>query len=641
MVLDRQIKAFSLVIGIDEYQSPEVPRLRRCASDADIIYDYILDTFGPENAGNILILKNGNATRRAILSAFRSHLIDNEDIKAEDSVIVYFAGHGIRTAPPTDWVTGDRKIEALCPSDEGILDPETGEVVRCIPDITIHKLLQQVSLKNQNITVIFDCCHSGGGTRDIFDDHYAIFRSRDLEPKLDEAPFPPIDRDIWSLPDPPQLKKTQDFLLDTLFAACRPLEKAKDGYFTHHLIMDILRPRDKRGVATTLSDLEVLVSPLTGQNPVFRGPPNKLLFRNSSIDVTRKSFSVRKLSDGSIRVEAGRIHGIGVGDIFKLPDGRTLKVETSNIFASTLKDTLGSTTQIPDGTKVIATPSLVDAKVSAFLSDELKNSIPPRSSTLSFEAVADYEEATVAISRGQDDTVEVELRDALFQGICSRTSFDWSHFKDNIPGLLESIAVFRLQLARQSVTSDLALLTQDQREMAEPRHLWSDVNVSLYRIEKRLFFYTPKEPVSNLFQQNVAHLKHPEGSEYEYGICIQNKGKMTLFFYVFYCNPADFSIDDWNPVKHLEVPPGQRATIGYGSAGGQPFTFDLDKPENMKSESGFLKIFAASQPVNGMESFVVPAVGASSEEFRRIRQVDVAKKDEWGTWTGIITVTPT
>ena len=92
--------------------------------------------------------------------------------------MIYYAGHGSAATAPENWHTEDGKIEMLVPVDCGIKD------IHGIPDKTIQSLITKVANnKGDNIvcvpfhrwwqdtevlfsqTVIFDCCHSGSGTR--------------------------------------------------------------------------------------------------------------------------------------------------------------------------------------------------------------------------------------------------------------------------------------------------------------------------------------------------------------------------------------------------------------------------------------------------------------------------------------------
>ena len=105
---------------------------------------------------NILSLFNESATRDNILTAFNSHLINNERIAQDDLIIVFYAGHGDSVEAP-GWDTDGRMVETVCPYDVTAFEPTARplEVVNTgvstpkygIPDRTINALMRQLANK--------------------------------------------------------------------------------------------------------------------------------------------------------------------------------------------------------------------------------------------------------------------------------------------------------------------------------------------------------------------------------------------------------------------------------------------------------------------------------------------------------------
>ncbi|EIM87035.1 uncharacterized protein STEHIDRAFT_56298, partial [Stereum hirsutum FP-91666 SS1] len=161
----------ALIIGINKYadkSSGSFEDLECAVSDAKSIVNF-LETSLHVSSSHILTLFDSAATRSNILSSFASHLLNNDDIKHGDPILVYFAGHGthylMRPREREKYDTDDGNYEAICPHDRGCIDPD-GKKVRDIRDSTLGKMLLDLSLaKGNNITVILDCCHSGSGTR--------------------------------------------------------------------------------------------------------------------------------------------------------------------------------------------------------------------------------------------------------------------------------------------------------------------------------------------------------------------------------------------------------------------------------------------------------------------------------------------
>ncbi|PBK99643.1 hypothetical protein ARMGADRAFT_512230 [Armillaria gallica] len=100
-------------------------------------------------------------------------IIANSQIVYGDNIIVYFSGHGSYYFPSEDDdkalldLIGPGPIDAICPIDRDKRDDNTVP----IPDISNRELNSIFSLiaqkKGNYIPAIFDCCHSGGVSRDL------------------------------------------------------------------------------------------------------------------------------------------------------------------------------------------------------------------------------------------------------------------------------------------------------------------------------------------------------------------------------------------------------------------------------------------------------------------------------------------
>ena len=169
---------YALVIGVNEcpqfrFADSTQPRpLRGAESDAQAMAKLLQDQFAV-SADRLHLLLGPKATRksfREIMDQLARHLT------SEDLLVFYFAGHGtqVRDQQPLD--EADRLDEALCLADataaarDLILDDEIGEWIE--------------RLRTSKITVIFDCCHAGSGTKDALDDLAARHLTIVLEPPL-------------------------------------------------------------------------------------------------------------------------------------------------------------------------------------------------------------------------------------------------------------------------------------------------------------------------------------------------------------------------------------------------------------------------------------------------------------------------
>jgi hypothetical protein len=185
--------------------------LRGAVADANAVQEYLERHLKIPNS-QIRNLRDAQATRDAIIEALRG-LSNDVRINNGDPIFIYYAGHGSETVAPPAWKTEEPVIQALVPYDCGtkINDRE----VPGIPDRTVGALLSRLAqIKGNNIvrffdhsfgcfnpnarqTVVFDCCHSGSGTRNIKTNgsHFAVPRLANI-PKI----LPDVDRNIWGAP---------------------------------------------------------------------------------------------------------------------------------------------------------------------------------------------------------------------------------------------------------------------------------------------------------------------------------------------------------------------------------------------------------------------------------------------------------
>lgn len=145
----------AVIVGINDYApiGSGGPDLNGCVNDArDMATTLVICGFTPIN---IRILTNQNATRANIIS-YLGWLLKGS--VSGDSLIFYYSGHGTRVANIGSDLEIDGLDEAVCPHDYA-----TAGVLR---DDDFKAILSTLK-PGVNLEVIFDCCHSGTGTRKI------------------------------------------------------------------------------------------------------------------------------------------------------------------------------------------------------------------------------------------------------------------------------------------------------------------------------------------------------------------------------------------------------------------------------------------------------------------------------------------
>lgn len=143
----------ALLVGIDEYASPDVPPLKGCVNDTYQL-SAALQESGMEPK-SIRMLHNGRATRETLLSQL-CWLLD--DAQPGDHRFFSFSGHGHRMASCNVEGEADEMEEILVTHDyafthtTGLRDRDFQDIYAYLP-------------RDVHFLIFLDCCHSGGITR--------------------------------------------------------------------------------------------------------------------------------------------------------------------------------------------------------------------------------------------------------------------------------------------------------------------------------------------------------------------------------------------------------------------------------------------------------------------------------------------
>jgi uncharacterized caspase-like protein len=139
---------WAVVIGVSQYNSPDIRDLDYAAQDAQSMYDFLRSpAAGPFEEDHVLFLKDGNATAQAIREAMFVFL---QKAEWNDLVVVYFAGHGAADpAIPENLylLPTDADVNALAATAFPMWDVKTA-------------LRRQI--RAERVIVIADACHSAG-----------------------------------------------------------------------------------------------------------------------------------------------------------------------------------------------------------------------------------------------------------------------------------------------------------------------------------------------------------------------------------------------------------------------------------------------------------------------------------------------
>jgi hypothetical protein len=366
----RQPEFFALLIGIDFYfeyvlaEGIRYPKLGGCVRDILHVKTFLTTSLRlPET--NIIALtatveigedkpiepEGQWPTYENMVAAFKQL---TARAAPGDQIYVHYSGHGGRASTVLSELKGaDGLDETLVPLDIG--KPGT----RYLRDVEIHKLIRDMVDKGLVVTVVFDCCHSGGATRAaataglpgaVVRGVAAIDTTR--RPRESDVASPEALAAAWGAGDgraTRAAKAIKNWQLEaegyTLLAACRPNELAaewpfdgreRNGALTYWLL-DTLRQAPAEMTYQMLADRVVakVHSQFATQTPMLQGNADLRIF-GSRRTATRFATTVLKVdpAKGRVRLNAGEAHGLGAGaQLAVFPNGTADFDRTENRLA--------------------------------------------------------------------------------------------------------------------------------------------------------------------------------------------------------------------------------------------------------------------------------------------------------------------
>lgn len=146
----------ALLIGINQYRSPDVPTLRGCVADTADVFALLKDTIRIDPA-SIRTLLNSGADGRHVRQQLAWLAAD---ATPGDRRVLHVSSHGSFTAD-TDGDEDDGRDEIVCLYDLDWSDPRT-----YLLDDELGRWIATVPA-GVHLTLLLDCCHSGTGTREL------------------------------------------------------------------------------------------------------------------------------------------------------------------------------------------------------------------------------------------------------------------------------------------------------------------------------------------------------------------------------------------------------------------------------------------------------------------------------------------
>jgi hypothetical protein len=319
----------ALIVGVDKYINlAERFQLEGCVNDARLMASILQDRFGFEES-DIASLHNEEATRVGILKQMNALA---ERVGKDDVVIFHFSGHGSRRRS-TDPEEATGKDSTIMPHDSGRHPKANLD----ISDKEINAWLHRLAEKTRNITLTFDCCHSGTITRDAFGARVRAIPDDDrtLEDMgLEEQSFAPATRGErgkggW-------LAISNAYVV---MSGCRDDEYAHEfsfptddgagrgGALTHFLTGALMAATS----GTTYRDVfeiarQEVNTRFPSQNPQIEGTQDRELFGLREIEPIR-FVAVSGVDGDTITLKGGAAHGLHVGSVWAVHPPGTKKTD--------------------------------------------------------------------------------------------------------------------------------------------------------------------------------------------------------------------------------------------------------------------------------------------------------------------------
>lgn len=151
-------RKWAVIIGInyterDDARREGVSALTNAEADAQSLADVLIRDYGYAD-DQIRLLLGKSATKAAIEGAFgKQFLKDTDRVGPEDSVLIFFAGHGNRET------VNDQTLAYLCPHDVQTINSKGLDETTCVTIATLLTHLSQCPARHK--LFILDSCHSG------------------------------------------------------------------------------------------------------------------------------------------------------------------------------------------------------------------------------------------------------------------------------------------------------------------------------------------------------------------------------------------------------------------------------------------------------------------------------------------------
>lgn len=312
----------ALLIGVNDYLFVR-PKLMGCVNDVNMMRSLLIRKYSFPST-QITSILNEKASRVGILNAFRELIAAT---KYKDTVLIFYSGHGSQIS---DSAETDGLDETIIPYD--YRDSEHGALP--ITDKQIANMLNDLSKKTSNITLILDCCHSGGATKDFL-------TGTEKEIRKDSRLAPAEDDFLPSAAKSLSNTKLKDPVARyVLLAGCRSDQKSYEtksanglygGMLTTSLVNKLSATTENPTWPAVAEDLRTYIRQFYNQSPELVGTNKNSYVFGSTYNSNEAYFIVQPAANNGIIVEGGKAQNVTVGSTYKVYPPATLNFEKGSI----------------------------------------------------------------------------------------------------------------------------------------------------------------------------------------------------------------------------------------------------------------------------------------------------------------------
>ncbi|BAY37620.1 peptidase C14 caspase catalytic subunit p20 [Nostoc sp. NIES-2111] len=347
---------YALLIGIDSYMPNTLPdgslykSLGGCVRDINHVEAFLIDerkvpkeqilkltaSISDPNDPSKPLEKDTPEklpTRQNMIDSFRKL----KEMAPEGSqVYIHYSGHGGRAKTVFPSIKGDDGIdEGLVPTDIGTSE---GQYLR---DLELRQLLKELVDKKLTVTVVLDCCHSGGATRgDVEIRGGEGVDDKPLQPGQElVAPVETLAETWRSVTEetprglkPSGLRAARDYVL---LAACRQNEyayeyafnretKERNGALTYWLLDTLRQQNPGQSYKDLFERINAKIhTQFPQQTPISIGEVNRIIFGDEFAEIVHAVpvYNVEQDAETDeiqATLGVGQVNGVAVGAEFAI-----------------------------------------------------------------------------------------------------------------------------------------------------------------------------------------------------------------------------------------------------------------------------------------------------------------------------------